>query len=59
MLTTCNYILFRILKNTMVIDKYLEIVKNEEKKVQNNSEKAVPYYKYKSSSVFFKHIKPF
>lgn len=43
----------------MVIDKYLEIVKNEEKKVQNNSEKAVPYYKYKSSSVFFKHIKPF
>lgn len=33
MLTTCNYILFRILKkNTMVIDKYLEIVKNEEKK---------------------------
>lgn len=43
MLTTCNYILFRILKkNTMVIDKYLEIVKNEEKKVQINSEKTVP-----------------
>lgn len=33
MLMICNYILFCILKkNIMVIDKYFEIVKNEEKK---------------------------